>query len=150
MKKEPILWLLIAGMVIYITGVQLGINKGRDLAAADVGARRAMPLQITMDKLQADLNAARFDADVERRKLSIILCESGARHQGVWGDGGRSYGIAQFQYATFNELRKEAGRPDLRWKIRHDQLWLLDWALRHGYGKYWACYSKREKREDTL
>jgi hypothetical protein len=79
---------------------------------------------------------------VEQEKLEILLCESGIKHDGVWGDGGKSYGVAQFQKATFNDLKEKAGRPELRWKNRADQLWLLDWALRHGYGRYWSCYSK--------
>lgn len=140
-KREAVIIGGIALLVICLVLIQTGISRGRAMereeAAPDVR-------QAEIDRLRADLAAALYEAEIEREKLSIILCESGARHDGVHGDGGRSYGIAQFQLATFRDFRKEAGRPELRWRSRDDQLWLLDWALRNGYGDRWTCFSKRK------
>jgi hypothetical protein len=97
--------------------------------------RQAEILQTINEALSADLR-------IEREKQKILTCESGYRHDGVWGDNGKSYGIAQFQKRTFNNFKKLAGRPELSWYSQKDQLWLLDWALRHNFGKYWTCYKK--------
>ena len=123
---------LIAALSIFILGTQLGMYHER--------TRYNMP-QSVEDGYKTDLNNARFDLEIEKQKLNILLCESGCKHTGVWGDGGKSYGIAQFQYKTFCDLKGEAGIPSLRWTNREDQIRLLDWALRHGYGKYWTCYT---------
>lgn len=95
-----------------------------------------------VDSLLIQLNNEKFELALAKQKLHIIACESSGYHYGVWGDGGKSYGIAQFQLATFKELRAEAGRPELKWMNKADQLWLLDWALRHGYGKRWTCFDE--------
>jgi hypothetical protein len=144
LKTELLVIGTITALIVGLVLVQAGIARGRALAAPSVSIQAYN--QTLIDGLQRQLNEARFDAEVERQKLSIILCESDGKHVGTWGDGGRSYGIAQFQRATFNDLRKEAGRPDLRWKNRDDQLWLLDWALRHGYGDRWTCFKKATPR----
>ena len=130
---------IIIAVVALIVVLQLGMSLGRMALAEDLAR---VPGQPDIDRLRQQLAATQYDLEIEREKLNIILCESNVKHHGVWGDGGKSYGIAQFQYVTFNELRKEAGRPDLHWKDRDDQLWLLDWALRHGYGKYWSCFGQ--------
>jgi hypothetical protein len=75
---------------------------------------------------------------LEAQKLQILKGESGLKHDGVWGDGGRAYGIAQFHQATFNTLKKLAGRPELKWKSEKDQLWLFDWAIRNGHAHNWT------------
>lgn len=75
----------------------------------------------------------------------IISCESSGRHTNVWGDldyKHPAYGVAQFQERTFNWMRGLAGRNDLEWKNKEDQLWLLAWALENGKGKFWTCYRK--------
>lgn len=142
-KRDKLIAGLIVAVVAMVVVLQLGMYVGRTTnAEASVRA----PEQLTIDLLKQQLAETRFNFEVEREKLSIILCESGAMHHNVWGDGGKSYGIAQFQYRTFNDLRTQAGRPELRWKSRDDQLWLLDWALRHGYGKYWTCYGRQEAK----
>lgn len=142
--KGPPRW-FIRGLFLFLVlciGVQLGLWHERSKQMASAINAELAKKDAAMDRLKVALNDAQYDLEVERTKLRIILCESNVRHTGVWGDGGKSYGICQFQYATFKDLREEAGRPELRWKNRDDQLWLLDWALRHGYGGRWACYKK--------
>lgn len=82
------------------------------------------------------------DIPFEKQKLQILKCESDYRHDGLWGDGGKAYGIAQFHKRTFNRLKVEAGMPQLRWKSLQDQLRLFDWALRNGHAGAWTCASK--------
>lgn len=135
-KRDKVIAGAIIAVVMIIALLQLGMYAGRKAEA-----QAASPSYL--DQLKIRLTATEYELEIEREKMSILLCESGIRHEGTWGDGGKSYGIAQFQLATFKDLRKEAGRPELQWKNRDDQLWLLDWALRHGYGKYWTCYSGR-------
>lgn len=142
--KGPPKWMkmLTLWVVILTAGVQIGMYKERSTQTAEAIAGQLAQKEERINRLLIVLNDLQFDLDVERAKLAIIDCESGIRHEGVWGDGGRSYGIAQFQYRTFAWMRGLAARPDLKWKNRHDQLWLLDWALRNGYGRYWTCYEK--------
>jgi hypothetical protein len=141
--KGPPKWLIRATVMLGILtiGAQIGMYRERTKQTAQAIGVELGKKDALIDGYRAELNNARFDLDVEKQKLSIILCESGCKHTGVWGDGGKSYGIAQFKYKTFCELRTEAGLPALRWKNRDDQVRLLDWALRHGYGKYWTCYT---------
>ena len=129
-------------LVILLIGVQSGMWKERSTQTAAAIKEQLDKKEATIDRLTINLNNVSYDLAVEQEKLAILLCESGIKHEGQWGDGGKSFGIAQFQKATFNDLKKAAGRPELQWKVRADQLWLLDWALRHGYGRYWTCFSK--------
>lgn len=82
------------------------------------------------------------------RWKDVIACESTWRHYDANGRilvGDKhlpiqAYGIAQFQIRTFNWLKDLAGRPELSWKIKDDQIWLLRWAIDNGYGSLWSCY----------
>lgn len=89
------------------------------------------------------------DIKFEQKKIAILKCESQLKHHNVWGDHGKSYGIAQFQLKTFNYLKTLANKPELRWKNCQDQLWLFDWALKNGYGKNWTCYRKCSNRRNS-
>ena len=77
--------------------------------------------------------------------VDIIECESSGRYDAV-GDDGVSVGIAQFQEATFNEMKKKAKMPRLRWKNPVHQLRLMIYMIEHGYGDRWTCYRKIMKR----
>ena len=96
------------------------------------------------------IDAGAADADL---KLQIMICESGLNSDKV-GDGGASYGIAQFQKHTFREfaamneksMRKRGMWPPSRKNPQH-QLFLLDWGLDNGYANRWkTCYQKATKR----
>jgi hypothetical protein len=83
--------------------------------------------------------------------LKVVACESAGRH---WGGafrlncntheptGGQSCGIAQFQVASFAWMKHKADMPELRYWEPRDQLTLLNWAVEHGYARYWSCYRK--------
>jgi len=81
-------------------------------------------------------------------KLRIMICESGLKHD-IWGDDGKSFGIAQFRKETFYEFSAKAERKmrqakmwPPKWTSPQHQLFLLDWGLDHGHGNRWACYRK--------
>ncbi len=144
--KGPPKWFIrfLIYMVIFLVAYNIGaFNIERRTSTAAI-EQRIKEKDTWIERIKMELRQAEQDAEIEREKLQILTCESGIRHEGIWGDGGKSYGIAQFQYATFKDLRTQAGRQDLRWKNMHDQLWLLDWALRNGYGRYWTCYTGRK------
>jgi hypothetical protein len=110
------------------------------------------PLSKDVSVLQADVKALSKQAEilkvnlqVEQEKMIILTCESKFRHDGMWGDNGKSFGIAQFQKVTFDELKKRAGRPNLNWYDMNDQLFLLDWSIRNGYAEKWTCSSSNKK-----
>lgn len=73
--------------------------------------------------------------------LDIMFCESSLR-PAVWGDGKHSYGIAQFRRDTFYELSKRAHLKGLNWKSATHQAILLRWAVDHGKGNRWTCFTK--------
>jgi hypothetical protein len=141
-RASVVLTAIVIALIILVIGIQLGLWSERSTQSAQAIRAEFERKDAEIDKLKIIINDTQFALAVEEKKLEILLCESGIQHKDVWGDGGKSYGIAQFKFATFKELRKLAGRPELRWKNRDDQIWLLDWALRHGYGKYWTCYQK--------
>ena len=71
---------------------------------------------------------------------NIIMCESSGRHNNIWGDAGE-YGIAQFLPETFYWMSEISG-IDGEWKNKEDQIKILKWAIRNGYGSHWTCYRK--------
>jgi hypothetical protein len=77
--------------------------------------------------------------------INVIDCESSGRYNAI-GDSGKSYGIAQFQRATFNQLKRAARIPELSYKNPIHQMRLMVWAIDHGYGNNWTCYRKLVKR----
>ena len=80
---------------------------------------------------------------VSTEEMMVTLkCESGYRHEGVYGDSGLAYGIAQFHEATFNSFRKTAGMPELEYKDRNDQIHLMAWAFSRGLKRHWTCWTK--------
>jgi len=76
--------------------------------------------------------------------VDIIECESSGRYDAA-GDDGVSVGIAQFQEATFNEMKKKAKMPRLRWKNPIHQMRLLIWMSDNGYANRWSCFRKLKK-----
>ncbi len=144
--KGPPKWFIrfLIYTAVFAVAFNIGVFKVESRITEGAIEQRLKEKDAWIERLKLSLHQAEQDAELEREKLSILTCESGLRHEGIWGDGGKSYGIAQFQYATFKDLRTQAGRLDLRWKDMHDQLWLLDWALRNGYGRYWTCYKGRK------
>ena len=70
----------------------------------------------------------------------IIECESGGKHEGVWGKA-NEYGIAQFMEKTFYWLAEKSELQNPDWKNKDQQIWLLNWSLQNGYQNKWTCYN---------
>ena len=68
----------------------------------------------------------------------VIQCESEGKVTAM-GDGGRSYGIAQFQKETFLRMEKKLGE-DLNYDSAYDQIKLLSFAISEGWGNEWTTY----------
>lgn len=65
-----------------------------------------------------------------------VQCESGFRHEGLFGDGGRAYGIAQFHAPTFKQYCEG------EYKDMHDQLWCMAEMFSQHQQHHWTCFSK--------
>ncbi len=78
--------------------------------------------------------------------VTIIDCESAGKYNAV-GDGGKSYGIVQFQKATFNEMKRQAHMPNLEYKNPIHQMRLMVWGFNHGYASRWTCFRKLTQKE---
>lgn len=77
---------------------------------------------------------------------AVIQCESSGRHEGVWGDNGKAYGLLQYWEETFYRHGRQAGLKNAHWKNEGDQVTLFLWALENGKGKEWSCYRKLKKQ----
>lgn len=108
-------------LIVFVVGVQVGIDKGRLLE---------------QEKLEAVIEPFVIDA------AKVVACESAGKHDGVWGDGGRSYGRFQFQRRTFKYLADLSGIEGLIWKNERDQFRLFRWAWENGHARNWSCYKK--------
>ena len=82
----------------------------------------------------------KYDWDTIEIMEKVIHCESGGRHEGVWGDNGKAYGIAQFWERTFYWFAEMAELENPDWYNREQQLYLLGWGLENGYANHWTCY----------
>ena len=92
-----------------------------------------------------ELRLQRIDLQLQiaETRNSIIACESGWRHHGIWGDHGRAYGAAQFHQATYYMLAKKYVYVGGHWQNLQDQINVLDLAILNGDAKrYWACWPK--------
>lgn len=98
--------------------------------------------------LIADLNEriSNFieEISIRQQAINIILCESSMQHNGIYSDGGKSFGWAQFQKKTFREMSFEAGYQNLKYENPFHQLVLLEWAIKNGIAeKHWKkCWQK--------
>ena len=98
--------------------------------------------KLLVDSLQKSIQHLEEELKYEEIVQKIIACESSHRYD-VWGDGGLSFGPAQFQYKTFQWMKQQAGKPYLRWKNPKHQIYLLKWALQNGHERHWLnCYRK--------
>ena len=73
-----------------------------------------------------------------------LTCESTWRHYNsdgtiLRGKAGE-YGVAQFMWTTFEQYKKEAGRPELSIYVAEDQLWLMEWMFENDLKSHWTCY----------
>mgnify|MGYP001558805881 CR=1 FL=1 len=124
-------------MSAMMAGIGVGAHNGRSSERQTIAAE-VLKLEARAESLEAAVNLL----SIEKIVADIIVCESGGRHDGLWGDVGRSYGVAQFNEETFYRFVKKSGAGKLDWKDRNDQIFLLRWAVSNGYGPSWSCYDK--------
>lgn len=91
--------------------------------------------------MQIDYFANLYGADSSIVK-KVVECES-QWNEDALGDGGRSYGLGQFQKQTWNALVDEYQKQyneELNYKSSHDQLKLLTFSISEGHGSHWTAY----------
>ncbi len=98
-----------------------------------------------INEMRASVISLQEDIKTEQIVQKIIICESSGKYN-ARGDGGKSYGPAQFKNATFKWMKVLAGRPEIQWKNPQHQVWLLRWAIGNGYGGHWTCYQNENKK----
>ena len=80
---------------------------------------------------------------VDYNEMYITLkCESGFKHNGIYGDSGKAYGIAQFHEPTFNGFKLKAGMFELDYRDMEDQINLMAWAFGNGLKNHWTCWTR--------
>lgn len=77
----------------------------------------------------------------EKYLRQTMKCESGLRHNNVYGDQGRAYGIAQYHSPTFDRYSALMG-IQLDYKSRDDQIKLMAWQFANmpKSRNEWTCY----------
>ena len=68
--------------------------------------------------------------------LGTVNCESGFKHEGLYGDGGRAYGISQFHRPTFEQFC-----PDLNYDKMQDQLQCMARMFSDDQQSHWTCFT---------
>lgn len=86
----------------------------------------------------------------ESSMRATLRCESEFKHDGIYGDNGKAYGIAQFHEATFNEFKKRADMPELDYKSMEDQIRLMAWAFANDSAYHWTCWRKYKAKQIAL
>ncbi len=129
------LFVTIAGVAVAY-GIVWGWQNAEDRAEAN--RFKGVVLHHKLERLQQQIQA---DIKLKEQLYAVIMCESSGRHEGIWGDNGRSYGLTQLQKPTWDYLSGIA-RIEGNWKNKQDQIRLLEWAVQNGYGDHWTCYRK--------
>ena len=69
--------------------------------------------------------------------FKTIQCESGFKHEGLYGDHGLAYGVAQFHLDTF-----KANCPDLDYTDMNDQLNCMAKMFTEHQQHQWTCFHR--------
>ena len=100
-----------------------------------------------MVQRQADVKEYFTTAQDEERfiieTINLVICESGNKHEGVWGDNGKAYGRFQFWKIGFDDLVKITGNEDLLldWQNSTHQYFIYKQAYKKQLAsKYWSCF----------
>lgn len=136
--------LLVIIWCVFMIGVQRGLLKGRKIineAWEQVLAGERAEWQ-AHQQIEADMLFVRFLEEIIRR-------ESSGRHSVEGRDEER--GLCQFKKDTFYWLSGLAGLKNPDWENEEQQIALLAWAVKNGYGGLWTTVKQMEKEiEDFL
>lgn len=58
------------------------------------------------------------------------------------GDHGLARNLAQFHPLTFLWMKKKANMPNLEYENPQDQIILMEWGVKNGYGDNWSTYRR--------
>lgn len=139
-------------MLLVAASLFIGYSIGKVTEGTAHDATRIQLVQVTGQLSIEQLRRTQQQLEHNLLVEYIVQCESSGQTD-VWGDLNYpypSYGVAQFQERTFNRFATEAEFDGAEWKNPHHQIYLLDWALRQGYGKHWkTCYAKSKDKIAT-
>jgi len=119
-------------IIVYLIGLWIGIFLTITICASNLYIAEYQP------KLYLQYQHQELKENVDSKILEILWCESRFDHSRSNASGAE--GIAQFKPKTFDWLKEKANMPNLNINHASDQVILLDWALRNGYGHHWECY----------
>lgn len=129
-KMQRFLGWFVFLIAVFTVGDQWGIHNGRIMEREDL-ATYATRLDAVTTALKGMMETPAI--------RGIIQCESGGRHEGLWGEDGE-YGHLQFKEASFNFLANRMGFKNADWKNKNHQVAVAAWAVQNGYGPWWACF----------
>jgi hypothetical protein len=124
-------------VILILTGATfaLGVKSGKVHAQAD--------LEVQAEEIAMfDEENSRLRQELEQYATlaALINCESDFRHDGVWGDQKKAYGILQFHETTFYELADRYNYVGGNWEDAGDQLAVALEAIRRGeHTRHWTC-----------
>ena len=145
MNRLKRLWIILTLLVLSISvlGYIAAVGMNQKDAQIEYHVQQAADLQKEIERLEKEIAK---ELHYKKLELEIIECESDGKHEGVWGDGGLSYGIFQYQEATFHEDAKLAGIQNADWHSKEHQLLAGRAALRRGEEEqWWNCYQKAKE-----
>ena len=96
-----------------------------------ITSRGASPKSENPPKRSLRSIVAEYGADFYK----TVECESGFKHEGLFGDNGKAYGILQFHRPTFNAFCKGD------YYNLEDQLECGVMMFKQGLQHHWTCYS---------
>jgi len=98
-------------------------------------ASNSIPESNLTNKLRAISKSYGMEEDL---LVNVAYCESGIRHDGVWGDDGLAYGLFQFHKPTFYKFAAEG----MDYYSLDDQIEVAAWMFANDLESHWTCWRK--------
>lgn len=137
----------------YITLIVLLVLFGApQQTTADVIPKTITPVEATLSSttatsLRSFAVEVANEEDVSSSTMVYVLQHESDFDPNAIGDHGLAHNIAQFHKPTFEWMKQMAikqGLPyqNLSYNSAKDQIILLAWALKNGYGSQWTTYQR--------
>ncbi|MCK6462842.1 MAG: hypothetical protein L6Q29_03440 [Candidatus Pacebacteria bacterium] len=110
-----------------------------DTSTSSIGHIEKEPLKLAEILALIKKYSVQYSVSYEELKR-VIDCESDFLHEGIYGDNGLAYGIAQFHENTFNLFKKDAKMEWMEYKDLEDQIQLMAWSFAYGRQNHWTCW----------
>lgn len=140
---ERVLRIATAGACVLMFAIVVGqiyMFEGRRQGREEF-KKQVQDIERRLTNIELDLQNEE-EARLDLLAYRIMTCESGRKHNGVWGDHGKSYGILQYKKETFFAHARQAGLSNADWQNQWHQIYLFKWAVTHGKGNDWTCYRR--------